>query len=230
MRRRRFLELTAGNLGGALLYSLDRELPHPQEPEKEAALHTRTPLRFFSESEAKIVAAAASRIFPSDETGPGAQEAGVVTYIDRQLAGPWGKDRYRYTHGPFDEGAAPLLGYQGKASPREIYREGLRKLTGFERLDPVEQDRVLHAMESSRFFELLRANTIEGMFCDPAHGGNAGMIGWRLIGFPGPRMSYAADVDQHYGKAFRPEPVTLQQVTGRKLSLDEDEGRAKKDL
>ena len=43
----------------------------------------------FTQPEALIVAAAASRIFPSDETGPGAQEAGVAVYIDRQLAGPW---------------------------------------------------------------------------------------------------------------------------------------------
>ena len=51
------------------------------------------------------MAAAASRIFPSDDAGPGAQEAGVVIFIDRQLAGPWGRDAHRYTHEPFDDGA-----------------------------------------------------------------------------------------------------------------------------
>jgi gluconate 2-dehydrogenase gamma chain len=211
------------------MYSLDGQLPRTLG-KNDAGHPTRIPLKFFSEPEAIIVAAVASRIFPSDESGSGANEAGVVIYIDRQLAGPWGRDRYRYTHGPFDEDAAPTLGYQGEASPREIYREGLGKLRGFDQLDPAAQDEVLQGMESSRFFELLRANTIEGMFCDPAHGGNAGMIGWRLIGFPGPRMSYAADVDKHYGTAFRPEPTTLRQVTGRELSLSEDEGRAKDKL
>ena len=55
------------------------------------------PLHFFDEEEARIVAAATERIFPSDEVGPGAKEAGVVVFIDRQLAGPYGQDRYRYT-------------------------------------------------------------------------------------------------------------------------------------
>src|SRR5216683_3345880 len=61
-----------------------------------------------------------------------------------------------------------------------------------------EQDARLRQMENTPFFSLLRTNTIEGMFCDPMHGGNADMIGWQLIGFPGPRMGYFEDVDQHY--------------------------------
>ena len=108
----------------------------------------RIPLRFFDESEALIVAAAASRIFPSDDSGPGAREAGVVIYIDRQLAGPYGRDRYRYTQGPFEE-AAPEIGYQGKATPREIYREGLKNLKGFEHLQPDHQDAALRQNEST---------------------------------------------------------------------------------
>ena len=39
-------------------------------------------------------------------------------------------------------------------------------------------------MERTRFFQLLRTHTIEGMFSDPMHGGNAGLIGWQLIGYP----------------------------------------------
>ena len=182
----------------------------------------RIPLRFFDESEALIVAAAASRIFPSDDSGPGAREAGVVIYIDRQLAGPYGRDRYRYTQGPFEE-AAPELGYQGKATPREIYREGLKNLKGFEHLQPDHQDAALSQIESTLFFSLLRQHTIEGMFSDPIHGGNIDMIGWQLIGFPGPRMSNYDDVEKHFGEAFRPKPAGLTQVTGAKLRPSEDQ-------
>jgi gluconate 2-dehydrogenase gamma chain len=53
------------------------------------------------------------------------------------------------------------------------------------------------------------------MFCDPVHGGNRDMIGWQLIGFPGPRMSYYEEIDTLYGKAYRPKPVSLAQVTGK---------------
>ena len=204
MRRRQFLTISASTIGGVLVYSLDRKASRIAGQEKPL----RIPLRFFDEAEALIVAAAASRIFPSDESGPGAKEAAVVIYIDRQLAGPYGRDRHRYTHGPFESGA-PELGYQGKATPAEIYREALKGLSGFDRLDPAGQDKILTQMESSLFFSLLRQHTIEGMFCDPIHGGNANMIGWQLTGFPGPQMSYYDDVDKHFGEAFRPKPVSL---------------------
>jgi|SRR5579863_6605845 len=218
MRRRHFLILSAASLGGVLVYSLDRKSFLLASQVKRL----RIPLRFFTEEEVLIVAAATSRIFPTDQSGPGAREAGVVIYIDRQLAGPYGRDRYRYTQGPFEDG--PLeLGYQGKATPREIYRDGIKNLKGFDRLAPKGQDAHLQPIESSRFFFLLRQHTIEGMFSDPIHGGNVDMIGWQLIGFPGPRMSNYDEIDKHFGEAFRPKPISLQQVTRAAGRPGEDE-------
>ena len=222
MQRRQFLVLSAASLGGVLVYSLDRRVSHLFAQDKSVQT-LQIPLRFLNEDEALIVAAAASRIFPSDDSGPGAREAGVVIYIDRQLAGPYGRDRYRYTSGPFDENAAREFGYQGQATPKETYREGLKGLTGFDKLAPEEQDKKLHEIESTHFFALLRQNTIEGMFSDPIHGGNVDMVGWQLVGFPGPRMSNYDDMDKHYGEAFRPKPVSLEQVLGRKVRPSEDE-------
>ena len=181
----------------------------------------RIPLRFFTEEQALLVAAAAGRIFPSDDTGPGAREAGVVIYIDRQLAGPYGRDRYRYTQAPFED-APPELGYQGSATPRQIYTLGLRDLAGFERLSPAEQDAALQKIESSLFFSLLRTHTIEGMFCDPMHGGNADLVGWQMIGFPGPRQSNLRDVDKHFGEAFRPEPAGVRETMDPDITPSED--------
>jgi gluconate 2-dehydrogenase gamma chain len=222
--RRHFLVLSAASIGGVLVYSLDRHVSRLSAAEKSTQT-LKIPLRFFTATEALIVAAAAARIFPSDESGPGAKEAGVVIFIDRQLAGPYGRDRYRYTQGPFDEYAAPEFGYQGKASPRDAYREGLKSLEGFDRLSADDQDRKLREIENTHFFAVLRQNTIEGMFCDPMHGGNSGMIGWQLLGFPGPRMSYYDDMDRHYGEAFRPDLVSLEQVLGRTVPVIEDEDR-----
>ena len=42
-----------------------------------------------------------------------------------------------------------------------------------------------------RFFDSLRNHTIEGMFSDPAHGGNRDLVGWKLLGYPGPQPSYS---------------------------------------
>jgi len=223
MRRRQFLILSAASIGGVLVYSLDRQASRVFAQEKSTQT-LKIPLRFFTEDEALIVAAAAARIFPSDDSGPGAKEAGVVIFIDRQLAGPWGRDRYRYTQGPFDENAPREFGYQGQATPRIAYREGLKSLKGFDLLSPAEQDKKLMEIESTHLFSLLRQNTIEGMFSDPVHGGNVDMVGWQLVGFPGPRMSNYDEVDKHFGEAFRPKPVSLEQVLRRKVHPSEDEG------
>ena len=217
MRRRHFLKLSAATLGGVLVYSLDRKaalLASQHRP-------VRVPLGFFTETEALTVAAAASRIFPSDDSGPGAREAGVAIFIDRQLAGPYGRDRFRYTQPPFED-APREFGYQGSATPRQIYREGLKGLPRFHLLAPAAQDDALRKIESTLFFSLLRQNTIEGMFCDPMHGGNAGMVGWQLVGFPGPRMSNFEDIEKYYGQAFRPKPISLRQATGLKVRPGED--------
>ena len=219
MRRREFIALPRHALGGVLLYSLSREPVRLDA--QESAIHV--PLRFFTAEEAKIVVAACERIFPSDESGPGATEAGVVIYINRQLAGPYGRDRYRYTKPPFVESVIEH-GYQGKASPREIYRQGLRGLDDFTTVTSAEQDNRLKSIERTPVFRLLRTHTIEGMFCDPMHGGNAGLIGWQLVGFPGPRMDYREQIDQHYALPWRPKPLSLEQIVGRPIKGWEDEG------
>ena len=62
------------------------------------------------------------------------------------------------------------------------------------------------------------------MFCDPVHGGNVDMVGWQLVGFPGPRMSNYDELTRHFGEAFRPKPISLEQAIGRKVRTSEDEG------
>src|ERR1700720_4347436 len=195
MRRREFITLPAKCLGGLLVYTLAGGPIRIQAQETMV----RLPLRFFTANEARVIAAACERIFPSDENGPGAREAGVVIYIDRQLAGPYGRDRYRYTKGPFVD-SVPEHGYQGKANPQEIYREGLKHLgVDFADLPARAQDEKLKTIDNTMFFRMLRTHTIEGMFSDPMHGGNAGSIGWQLIGYPGPIMSYREVIDRNYG-------------------------------
>ena len=218
MKRREFLSVPAAALGGTLLYTLAGEPFRLQAQNGQV----KVPLRFFTAQEARVVTAACERIFPSDATGPGATEAGVVIYIDRQLAGPYGADKNRYSKGPWRE-SYPEHGYQGKENPRDTYREGIRGLGNFAGLSVAEQTKKLTAIEKTHFFALLRAHTIEGMFSDPMHGGNAGLIGWQLIGFPGPQMSHRNEIDKHFGQPWRPKPQSLEQIMGRKPTLLEDE-------
>jgi gluconate 2-dehydrogenase gamma chain len=222
MKRRDFMMVPVKALGGLALSAVLGDLVSLNAI--NASNDTvKVPLRFFTASEAKTIQAAAERIFPNDESGPGATEAAVVIYIDRQLAGPYGKDKYRYTKGPWIASSLEH-GYQEKENPQQIYRAGLLLLgEDFAAVSAAEQDQRLEKIEMSRFFQLLRTHTIEGMFCDPLHGGNVNMVGWKLIGFPGPRMSYRSEIDKYYGKAYTAEPKSLEQILRHPVKAVEDE-------
>ncbi len=111
---------------------------------------------YFTTFEAQIVQAAAARIIPSDSSGPGATEAGVVYFIDRQLMNEFGLDGSRYEHGPFQLGV-PTQGDQSGMSFRHRYRLGVlgmenyaKKLfgKGFADISPDQQDQILTDMEN----------------------------------------------------------------------------------
>jgi gluconate 2-dehydrogenase gamma chain len=221
MKRREFVVIPIAALGSAAI----ARLVAPRSIQAQARQGTaRVTLRYFTAPEAAIVTAAAERIFPKDANGPGATDCGVVVYIDRQLAGPYGRDKYRYTKGPF-AASSPEHGYQEPGNPRQVYRAALRELEGFEKLAPAAQDVKLATIERTQFFALLRTHTIEGVFCDPRHGGNRNLAGWRLVGYPGPLMDNRAHVDTHYGTAYRPAPKSLQQITGQQWTPWEDAER-----
>lgn len=183
---------------------------------------------FLTADEAAFIEPAVARLIPSDETGPGALEAGVPTFIDRQLAGPWGAGEQLYRQGPW-HAAKPQFGYQLPFTPAELFRNALRAVRDdlqrsnrgtFGKLAAEEQDAYLEALEnkprdlggvpSNMFFQSLLDITIEGYFCDPAYGGNKDMVSWKLIGFPGAYANYYELVDQH-GVTFNRPPMSLAQ-------------------
>ena len=52
-------------------------------------------------NERTVVEAIAEAMIPSDSSGPGAKEAGVIYFIDRMLAGSYGKGGNMFLQGPF---------------------------------------------------------------------------------------------------------------------------------
>ena len=56
--------------------------------------------------EQAFIEAAVARLIPADELGPGAKEAGVSYFIDRQLAGAYGTMARNYRQGPLAGGHA----------------------------------------------------------------------------------------------------------------------------
>ena len=173
---------------------------------------------FFTPDEVVTVEAIVDRLIPPDHLSVGGKDAGCAVFIDRQLAGSFGKSSRLYMKGPFAAGLS-TQGYQGALTPEGRYRDGLRALNDycrgnegkvFAQLAPARQDAVLAGLEggkiylklaqglSSRaFFDLLLQNTMEGFFADPLYGGNRGMAGWKLVGFPGARYDYRDHIEKH---------------------------------
>jgi gluconate 2-dehydrogenase gamma chain len=183
--------------------------------------------RFLTDAERRTVDALVARLIPSDDTGPGALDAGVTDFIDNQLAGSYGRGERWYMQGPFAKGLK-TQGYQSAQAPAALYRDAIAALDAhcretaggkaFAELSPEEQDAVLTQLEeggiefegvsASAFFSLLQDNAIEGFFCDPIYGGNRDMVGWKLVGFPGARYDYRPHLD-HDGARIDIEPVSL---------------------
>lgn len=191
----------------------------------------REPYRFFNENEAAFVEAAVDRLIPADPQWPGATEAGVPTYIDRQLDGPFGRGNRMYMAGPWKQGL-PGQGYQLGMTPAELYRTSLAAIArdmegsggGLGDRTPDARDAYLKSLEagevdlggysSAIFFETLLANTIEGFFADPAYGGNRDMVGWRMIGFPGAHAGFLG-LYTHHGLKFDGEPTGMDHLHHR---------------
>ncbi len=182
---------------------------------------------FFTSDEASLVEAAVDRLIPPDDRGPGGKDAGCAVFIDRQLAGPYGRAEGLYMKPPFMPGAV-TQGYQLPDAPAARYRAGLKAIADYVRssfsgkafgeLPASDQDKVLTGLESGSiklndvngadFFALLLGNTEEGFFADPIYGGNRDMAGWKLIGFPGARYDYRDWVERHNERYPLP-PVSI---------------------
>jgi gluconate 2-dehydrogenase gamma chain len=72
-----------------------------------------------------FVLAATARLIPSEGDGPGAIEAHVPVFIDRQLKGYYGNAEIWYMEGPHDPAATPDRGWQSPLNPAQLYRKAI---------------------------------------------------------------------------------------------------------
>ena len=146
----------------------------------------------FDERRLGALAAAVERIVPTDDD-PGAREAGTIDYV---LA------RARST-----ADAADLYERGTDLLDRLAHESGA---STFADLAADRQDVVLSSLErdGDPFFRRLVVDTLEGFYGDPRHGGNAGAVGWRMLGFPGPTggRGYEAPLGW-YDATTPPEPL-----------------------
>src|SRR5207244_13017567 len=74
--------------------------------------------------EVPFVGAVVDHMVPKDELTPSGTEIGIATFIDRALAGSWGKGDRLYMQGPWGKGT-PNQGYQLPLAPAALYRAGI---------------------------------------------------------------------------------------------------------
>lgn len=178
-------------------------------------------------TEVAVLSAMADTMIPADELSPSGTDCGVVTYIDRQLAGAYGAGAKMYRMGPFRRGK-PEQGYQLALTPREYFAAGIvaandwsRKTYGkeFDQLTPADRAAALTAMEGGKaefehfsakaFVDRVHAIVMEGFFADPMYGGNRNMAGWRVLGYPGLPAIYKDVVGQYYDKRYVAPPRSI---------------------
>jgi gluconate 2-dehydrogenase gamma chain len=186
LRRREFLDLVA--LIAALPACKDnrRSEPAPSRPAPEPQ-----PARALDAAAYRALEAATARILPADGAFPGAREANVMDFIDRQLA------------------IAPL----SKIAPALIAiahafddAARARKAREFAALAAAQQDEVLDALSrgalgtklpEKELFRVLHGLTLEGFLADPHHGGNKDMVAWKAIGFAEPTLRTPGGNHEH---------------------------------
>ena len=134
----------------------------------------------FDPREWRIIEAAAECILPGG-ADPGATDANVVRFIDRQLAEPhFGIFRKEFEAGvgALDLVSAARFGAPFLEVPSDARTAVLRALEAGEGSTA--------GFSSAHFFIVLLTLTLEGFLADPIYGGNAGQIGWQLVGIEPP--------------------------------------------
>jgi hypothetical protein len=165
------------------------------------------PWSVLTNAQARWIAAACDVFIPEDEY-PSASQAGVVDFIDYQLAIDYGRGAGLYLEGPFPEGAVPSQGYQLPYTPRELVTMGVDGLISEGRplfdLDAAGRERAVQALSeredpigeipADAFFAELLSLTNQGYFADPIYLGNHDYAGWKMVGFPGAHAYYLSRV------------------------------------
>ncbi len=186
---------------------------------------------FLNLEEQAFVEALVDHMVPTDDLTPKGTDLGINIYIDRALAGAWGRGDRLYMQGPWKVGV-PSQGYQLPLTPAQLYRAGIEATNAhclktyqksFDKLSAAQREEVLvelsagkldfGALPSRTFWTTVYQTVMEGMFSDPIYGGNRNKAGWRMIGFPGALAVNRENVERYRDKPFPNEPVSIADMS-----------------
>jgi len=134
-------------------------------------LYAAGPLETFSREEARLVEALCDQVIPADST-PGAKQAGVLYYIDRQVAGP-----LRRFQAAYHDGLSTLRDTCHARTSRDFVDLPFGEQTKF--LQELEAG---HEEKLTSFWRLVIDHTMQGFYGAPTHGGNRDEVSWEMLG------------------------------------------------
>src|SRR5215813_15301750 len=125
--RRIFLKQIAAS-SGALAVGATQAVAAPQDP---APASSAAPAdaglagyQSLGPDEGLFVETLVNFMCPADSLTPNGVDCGLATYIDRQLAGAFGRGDRLYRHGPVRKGK-PQHGYQLPLTPEQFFKAGV---------------------------------------------------------------------------------------------------------
>src|SRR6202140_936310 len=144
-------------VGGAAAASA-ATIATPEIAQAEAAAPAAAGYAFFNLDEAPFIETLVDHMIPADEISPKGTDLGVNVYIDRALAGAWGKGERLYMQGPWRQGTSSQ-GYQLPLTPAQLSRAGIeatnahcRKAYGksFDRIEDAQRQEVLVGLSTAK--------------------------------------------------------------------------------
>ncbi|MEX2369752.1 MAG: gluconate 2-dehydrogenase subunit 3 family protein [Bacteroidales bacterium] len=164
-----------------------------------SCLKDYTPWQFFTEKEAVCITAICEQIIPTDEYGPGATYAGVVFYMDKQLAEIFTRDQEDYRAGikAIQKSAQMVHGEKFEALDFDIQTNFLLNMEAGEL--PNEPWELIISQKS--LFRKITEHSMQGFYGAPRHGGNKNYISYTLMDLDYPYIAGkkrdTQSIDQH---------------------------------
>ena len=121
--RRAFLKSAVA--GGAVAAAVSVPQSAQAQPATAASTAASPGYAFLNPEEGSFIEAVVDHMVPADELTPKGTDIGLNIFIDRALAGGWGKGDRLYMQGPWKPGV-PSQGYQLPLTPAELYRTGIK--------------------------------------------------------------------------------------------------------
>lgn len=188
IERRRFIQM--GVLGTCSILLMPRCL----------SITNESSWRFFTKKEAVLVDAIVEQIIPTDRW-PGAKEAGVTNFIDKQLVGPYQRyqENYRRALAVMDLACTELHGkffeeltWDEQTKFLELIELGELQLPNENGKTRKSEKIIWDKGEDKLFFLLIRDHTMQGYYGSPRHGGNKNFVSYKMM-----RLDYPYIIGQN---------------------------------